>query len=128
MRLILKKKLKLFGLFGGGKEIQTPRARSYYELHGIYPYKEIKKLIEELVQVTDLTQYQQEQVAFQKEQVDIQKQMRDLIHKQISEKSKRKAVKQTIEEETEEEVKTEAKGEKQTKDLKEKASGEESKD
>lgn len=74
-----EKKLKLFGLFGGGKEVQTPRARSYYELHGIYPYKEVKNLVEELVQVTDLTQYQQEQVNFQKEQVDIQKQMRDLL-------------------------------------------------
>ena len=39
----------MFGLFGGGKEVQTPRARSYYELHGIYPYKEVKKLVEEML-------------------------------------------------------------------------------
>jgi membrane protein YdbS with pleckstrin-like domain len=76
------KKLKLLGLFGGGKEVQTPRTRSYYELHGIYPFKEIKKLYEELVQERDITPYQQEQVEFQKEQRDLQKEMRDLLKKQ----------------------------------------------
>jgi len=76
------KKAKLLGLAGGGKEVQTPRARSYYELHGIYPYKEIKKLIENLVQDSVITPYQQEQVEFQKQQVDIQKQMRDLLKMQ----------------------------------------------
>jgi hypothetical protein len=81
-----EKKAKLFGLFGGGKEVQTPRARSYYELHGIYPYKETKKLIEEMVQGNVITPYQQEQVAFQKEQVDIQKQMRDLLKMQSESK------------------------------------------
>jgi hypothetical protein len=83
-----EKKIKLFGLVGGGKEVQTPRARSYYELHGIYPYKEILKLVKDLYQATDLTQYQQEQVAFQKEQVDIQKQMRDLLAKGTEKKPK----------------------------------------
>jgi hypothetical protein len=81
-----EKKVKLFGLFGGGKEVQTPRARSYYELHGIYPYKEVKKLVEEMVQGNVITPYQQEQVAFQKEQVDIQKQMRDLLKMQSDSK------------------------------------------
>jgi membrane protein YdbS with pleckstrin-like domain len=76
------KKAKLFGLAGGGKEVQTPRARSYYELHGVHPYKEIKKLIENLVQDNVITPYQQEQVEFQKQQVDIQKQMRDLLKMQ----------------------------------------------
>jgi len=76
------KKGKLLGIAGGGKEVQTPRARSYYELHGIYPYKEIKKLIENLVQDNVITPYQQEQVEFQKQQVDIQKQMRDLLKTQ----------------------------------------------
>jgi hypothetical protein len=70
------------GLFGGGKEVQTPRARSYYELHGVCPYKEIKKVVENLVQGSVITQYQQEQVEFQKEQVDLQKEMRDLLKKQ----------------------------------------------
>lgn len=77
-----EKKLKFLGLFGGGKEVQTPRARSYYELHGVFPYKDIKIIVEKHVQGSVITPYQQEQVAFQKEQVDIQKQMRDLLKKQ----------------------------------------------
>ncbi len=77
-----EKKVKFLGLFGGGKELQTPRTRSYYELHGVFPYKEIKKIVENQVQGSVITNYQQEQVAFQKEQVDIQKQMRDLLKKQ----------------------------------------------
>jgi len=76
------KKAGFFGLFGGGKEVQTPRARSYYELHGVHPYKEVKKVVENMVQESVVTPYQQEQVAFQKEQVDIQKQMRDLLKMQ----------------------------------------------
>lgn len=87
--LVGEKKAKIMGIFGGGKEIQTPRARSYYELHGIYPYKEIKKMVEEFIQGKDVipyhqknVEYQKEQIAFQKEQVDIQKQMRDLLKMQ----------------------------------------------
>ncbi|ENO12098.1 putative membrane protein [Thermoplasmatales archaeon SCGC AB-539-C06] len=77
-----EKKAKFMGIFGGGKEVQTPRARSYYELHGVHPYKDVKKTVEGLVQGSVIVPYQQEQVAFQKEQVDIQKQMRDLLKKQ----------------------------------------------
>jgi hypothetical protein len=77
-----EKKAKFMGIFGGGKEVQTPRARSYYELHGVHPYKDVKKIVESLVQGSVIVPYQQEQVAFQKEQVDIQKQMRDLLKKQ----------------------------------------------
>jgi len=77
-----EKKAKLLGIFGGGREVQTPRTRSYYELHGVHPYKDVRKLVESLVQSSVITPYQQEQVAFQKEQVDIQKQMRDLLKKQ----------------------------------------------
>lgn len=77
------KKIGLLGLAGGGKEVQTPRSRSYYELHGIHPYKECKSLVERMVQGSVITPYQQEQVKFQKEQVDIQEQMRDLLKKQI---------------------------------------------
>lgn len=87
--LVGEKKAKIMGIFGGGKEIQTPRARSYYELHGVYPYKEIKKMVEEFIQGKDVipyhqknVEYQKEQIAFQKEQVDIQKQMRDLLKMQ----------------------------------------------
>lgn len=105
------KKAKLFGFAGGGKEVQTPIARSYYELHGVYPYKDIKQLVEDLVQSHVPTQYQKEQVEFQKQQVDIQTQMRDLLHKQVSEKPRRRAVKQAVEEEEpeEEEIEVEEK-------------------
>lgn len=88
-----EKKAKLFGMAGGGRGVQTPRARSYYELHGVYPYKEIKKLVEELVQEKDVipyhqknTEFQKEQATFQKEQIDIQKQMRDLLKMQSNSK------------------------------------------
>jgi len=84
-----QKKAKLFGMFGGGKEVQTPRARSYYELHGVYPYKEVKKLVEQMVQGSVITPYQEEQVEFQKEQVDIQKQMRDLLKAQSEPKEEK---------------------------------------
>jgi len=84
-----EKKAKLLGIFGGGKEVQTPMARTYYELHGVYPYKEVKKLVEEMVQGNVITPYQEEQVAFQKEQVDIQKQMRDLLKMQSDPKDKK---------------------------------------
>ncbi len=91
-----EKKVKFLGLFGGGKEVQTPRARSYYELHGIHPFKEVKKVVEELVQGSVITPYQQELVAqnklnndyqkeqleFQKKNVNLQKEMRDLLKKQ----------------------------------------------
>jgi hypothetical protein len=86
-----EKKARLFGFFGGGKEVQTPRTRTYFELHGIYPYKKVKKLVEEKVQGTVITQYQQEQVSFQKEQVDIQKQMRDLLKMQSDNKSEQES-------------------------------------
>jgi hypothetical protein len=76
------KKAKVLGIAGGGKEIQTPNTRSSFELHGVYPYNEIKKLIEKSVQENVPTAYHQEQVAFQKQQVDIQKQMRDLLKMQ----------------------------------------------
>lgn len=79
------KKTSFFGLAGGGKEVQTPRSRSYYELHGVYPYKEVKKQVEQLVQGSVITQYQQEQTEFQKEQVDLQKEMRDLLKIQSTE-------------------------------------------
>jgi hypothetical protein len=89
-----EKKVKFLGLFGGGKEVQTPRTRSYYELHGVHPYKEIKKVVENLVQGNVITTYQQEQVAFQKEQVDIQKQMRDLLKKQSRQNEEEKEIKE----------------------------------
>ena len=103
------KRAKLFGFAGGGKEVQTPIARSYYELHGVYPYKDVKQLVEELLQTHVSTQYEKEQVEFQKEQVDIQKQMRDLLHKQVREKPPGKLVRQPTEEEHTEENENEGK-------------------
>jgi membrane protein YdbS with pleckstrin-like domain len=98
------KKARLFGFAGGGKEVQTPIARSYYELHGVYPYKDVQKLVENMVQSHVPTQYQKEQVEFSKQQVDIQKQMRDLMQKQVREKPRQNVVRQkTPTEETEEE-------------------------
>jgi hypothetical protein len=97
------KRGKFFGLVGGGKEVQTPLARSYSELHGVYPYKDVKQLVENLVQSHVPTQYHQEQIEFQKQQVDIQKQMRDLLHNQVRGNPRVKAAKQKIEEDEEEE-------------------------
>ena len=88
-----EKKAKLLGIFGGGKEVQTPMARTYFELHGVYPYKEVKKLVEEMVQSNVITPYQQEQVSFQKEQVDIQKEMRDLLKMQADSNAEDEEVK-----------------------------------
>jgi len=81
-----EKKAKFLGFFGGSRGVQTPRTRSYFELHGVYPYKEVKTLVESMVQDSVVTPYQQEQVSFQKEQVDIQKQMRDLLKMQSESK------------------------------------------
>jgi hypothetical protein len=78
------KKVNLFGFAGGSKEVQTPRARSYYELHGAYPYKEVRKLIEGLVQGHVITPYQKEQVELQKEQVELQREMKEFLKKQSS--------------------------------------------
>lgn len=76
------KRVGLFGFFGGGKGVQTPRTRSYYELHGVYPFKDIKLVVENLVQGSVSTPYLQEQAKFQEEQRDLQKEMRDLLKKQ----------------------------------------------
>ena len=96
-------KARLFGFAGGGKEVQTPIARSYYELHGVYPFKDVQKLVENMVQSHVPTQYQKEQVEFSKQQVDIQKQMRDLLHQQVRGKPRTKTVKQKPEEDEQEE-------------------------
>ncbi len=71
------KKVGLFGFAGGSKEVQTPRTRSYYELHGVHPFNEVKLLIEKLVQEATIAPYQKEQVMLQKEMVDILKELKD---------------------------------------------------
>ena len=62
---------------GGAKEVKTPRTRSYYELHGIYPFKEIKNIIEKFVQEATIAPYQREQVMLQREMVDILKELKE---------------------------------------------------
>jgi hypothetical protein len=92
------KKVHLVGLFGGGKEVKTPRSRSFYELHGVYPFKEIRKLVNQLQhkggaiapKQQEQVDMQKEQAGFQKEQIDIQKQMRDLLKKQMGGKEEQK--------------------------------------
>ncbi len=63
----VKKKVGLFGFAGGSKGVSTPRARSYYELHGVHPYKEVRALLENMVQQNSLAPYQREQLEIQKE-------------------------------------------------------------
>lgn len=93
-------RIKLFGFAGGGKDVTVPRSRSFYELFGVYPFKEILKVVNEHHQGTDITPYQKEQVEFQRQQVDIQKQMRDLLKKQTNGRARKPAA---VEEEAEEE-------------------------
>lgn len=66
----VKKKVGLFGFAGGGKGVNTPRTRSYYELHGVHPYREVRALLENLVQRNSLAPYQREQLEIQKEILD----------------------------------------------------------
>ncbi len=93
------KKIGLFGFFGGGREVQTPRTRSYYELHGVYPFKDIKKVVENLVQGSVSTPYLQKQVEFQEEQRDFQEEQRDLQKEMRDLLKKQKELTQTSEEE-----------------------------
>ena len=101
------KKAKLLGIAGGGKEVQTPRSRSSYELHGVHPYRDIKNLIEKLVQESVPTAYHQEQAVFQKQQVNLQKQMRDLLKIQTTKGSKKPAFTADLPEKLEEEEESE---------------------
>lgn len=64
------KKIGFFGFAGGERGVNTPRTRSYYELHGIHPYREIRALIEELVQQSSVAPYQREQISLQREILD----------------------------------------------------------
>jgi len=73
------KKTKLFGIVGGEREVQTPRTRSYYELHGVYPFKEVTHILDKYQERSAPTTHHKEQVEFQKEQVDLQKEMRNLL-------------------------------------------------
>jgi len=64
------KKIRIFGFAGGSKGVTTPRTRSYYELHGIHPYRRVKAKIENFLQEHAIAPYQMEQVKLQKEILD----------------------------------------------------------
>ncbi len=67
------KKSRLGFFTGGQKEIQAPRTRSYYKLQGAYPYKNIKSLLESIIQENTISPYQKEQVQLQKQMVELLK-------------------------------------------------------
>ena len=54
---------------GGGKEVQTGRARSFHQLTGIKPYRDTKYLLERLVQEATATPYLRQQVELQRQMV-----------------------------------------------------------
>ncbi len=55
---------------GGGKEVQTGRAKSFHQLTGVRPYAETKYLLERLVQEATSTPYLREQVELQREMLE----------------------------------------------------------
>jgi len=62
-----RKRLGFFGFVGGSRGVNTPRTRSYYELHGAYPYGEVRNLLESMVQQNTLAPYHREQIDIQRE-------------------------------------------------------------
>jgi len=105
-------------------QLQMPSQKSYYELYGVYPYKEVKKFVEEWLQGTlepikPLTTYQKEQHEFleqqrsiqkavQPEQFDIQKEMKKLPATQTKKTKKTQPVVAAEQEEEEEKDEKEA--------------------
>lgn len=55
---------------GGGKEVQTGRARTFHQLTGVRPYGDTKYLLERLIQEATSTPYLREQVQLQRQMVD----------------------------------------------------------
>ncbi len=72
-----EKKIKLFGFAAAGRNVSEPRARSYYEMHGVHPFKEVKRLFEGLVQENTLAPYARQQVELQKKMLDLMKEKKD---------------------------------------------------
>ena len=64
---------------GGGKEVQTGRARTFHQLTGIRPYGETKYLLERLIQEATSTPYLRQQVELQKQMVDALGRMGPLV-------------------------------------------------
>jgi hypothetical protein len=65
------KKIRLFGFAGGSRGVATPRTRSYYELHGVHPYREVKAMIDTFLHQHTVAPYQMEQVKLQKEILNV---------------------------------------------------------
>ncbi len=61
---------------GGGKEVQTARAKTFHQLTGIRPYGETKYLLERLIQEATSTPYLREQVELQKEMLGALREIR----------------------------------------------------
>lgn len=55
---------------GGGKEVNTARAKSFHQLTGVRPYGETRYLLERLIQEATSTPYLREQVELQRQMVD----------------------------------------------------------
>jgi len=67
------KKAGLFAFAGAKKGVEEPRARSYHELHGVHPYKEVMAEIEEFVQQNSIAPYERKQVELQQRMLDLMK-------------------------------------------------------
>jgi hypothetical protein len=62
-------------LFGGGRSTQVARARSYYELFGVHPYKKVKNLLNE--KIHEFTRSAKEDAS-----LEIQKQILEELRRQ----------------------------------------------
>ncbi len=61
------------GVFaGGGREVTVARARTYGELRGVYPFRQVRVLVQQLLQEHSIIYYA-------KEQRDLLKDMRDMM-------------------------------------------------
>lgn len=60
---------------GGGKEVQVGRARTYNALTGVRPYRDVKYLMETLVQNATSTPYLQQQVDLQQQMLQAMQHM-----------------------------------------------------
>ncbi len=68
---------------GGGKEVQTGRARSFHQLTGVRPYKDTKFLLERLIQEATTTPYLRQQVELQKQMLDALKHIPEVEGKRL---------------------------------------------
>jgi membrane protein YdbS with pleckstrin-like domain len=79
----LTDKLSVGGVVGGGKGVKVARTRTYWELYGTHPFRDIKQLIENLIQ-------ENVSITPVKEQLEVQQQMRDLISQLVNQQTEPK--------------------------------------